>query len=172
MANICWFEMRIRGTKENCCAFANSGFFCNDIHVIDKRGTDDDFMIYVTGTCRWSIKRSLVNIQHGKSLAQKAKEFNIKIEAYGLCADGCCERFHYKEAEIIEERSMAAYYTADEWRELPISCEDRLQYQKGTSGNIYSLRGSFRENFRFETGAERPVFNFAMSFDELKGVKN
>lgn len=169
---ISWFEIRIRGTKEDCYAFINSGFFCSDMHVVDKRGANNDFMMYIAGICCWSIKRSLVNIQYGESLVQKAKRFNIEIEAYGLCADGCCERFRYKGSEIIEERSLPAYYTAEEWRELPISHEDRLQYRKGVFGNIYSLRGSFRENFRFETGAERPVFNFTMSFDDLKEVKN
>ena len=49
MANICWFEMRMRGTKENCYAMLNSDIPCYDAYVKAENGTESDYMMYIRG---------------------------------------------------------------------------------------------------------------------------
>ena len=67
MANICWFEMRVRGTKENCQEMFDSDIPCYDAYIDEEQGTDEDYMMYIKGECRWSVYGSMVNVDEDET---------------------------------------------------------------------------------------------------------
>ena len=172
MANICWFEMRLRGTEENCYALLNSGIPCNEAYVKAENGTDEDYMIYVSGNCRWSLTSSMMNEDCDETLAAKAQKYNVELEACGLSEDGGCERFHYKGAQVIKENNLAPYYTIDEIDEVELSPEEMAKYQKIEVHNIYALKEEFSEGFEYDEERGEPMFNFEMSFRDLPGFED
>lgn len=172
MANICWFEMRVRGTQENCYAMLNSGLQCEDAYVTAENGTDDDYMVYVSGNCRWDISSSMMNECKGETLAAKAQKYDVELEACGLSEDGGCERFHYKGSQVIKENNLASYYTIWDMEEVELSEEELAKYQKIEEQNIYALKEEFCENFVYDEERGQAIFNFEMSFKDLPGFED
>jgi hypothetical protein len=55
MANICEYCLKIKGKKEDCHLFLLSMPAYDDYNVIKEEGTDDDFILAATGTCKWDV---------------------------------------------------------------------------------------------------------------------
>lgn len=173
MANICWFEMRIRGNKENCYAMVNSDIPCYDAYVKAEKGTDADYMVYVRGECRWSVTESMVDVDEGSTLAAKAKKFSIELEVCGLDESGeISERFHYKGSEVITEKNLPSHLQAwvIEEGETELSEENLAKYEK--NGDVYLLKDEYSEKFEYDYDKDEAVFDFTMSFKDLPGFED
>lgn len=175
MANICWFEMRIRGTKENCYAMVNSDIPCYDAYIKAENGSEEDYMVYVRGECRWSVSGSMVDVDEDETLAAKAKKFNIELEVCGLDESGeISERFHYKGDEVIKECNLPSYLQA--WKveegEIELSEEDLAKYNKNEDNKVYILKDEYAEQFEFDYDRDEAVFTFSMSFRDLPGFED
>ena len=171
MANICWFEMRVRGTKENCQEMFDSDIPCYDAYIDEEQGTDEDYMMYIKGECRWSVYGSMVNVDEDETLAAKAKKFNIELEVCALDeSEEVHERFHYKGNEVIKENWLPSYLP--DWEieenEMGLSEEDIAKYEKNEEHEIYVLKSELTENFRYDYDEDKPVFDFVMSFADLE----
>lgn len=170
MANICWFEMRIRGTKENCYAMLNSGFSCYDMRVKAERGTESDYMMYIGGECRWSVTTSMVEVENGDTLAAKAAKFQLELEVCGLDESReSHERFHYIGDKVIKENNLPESLPAwgVESGDFGLSEEALQKYDKNEEQDMYVLREEFVEHFTFDYELDEAVFDFSMSFHDL-----
>ena len=174
MANICWFEMRMRGSKENCLAMLNSGIPCYDARVIAENGTEEDYMMYVRGECRWSVTGSMVNVDEGETLAAKAARFQLELEVCGLDETGeCPERFHYKGDQVLRENNLAPCLPicSVEDGDFALSEEELQKYDKDEDADMYVLKEEFAEHFTFDYERDEAVFDFTMSFRDLPGFE-
>lgn len=175
MANICWFEMRMRGTKANCHAMLNSGIPCYDAYVKAENGTENDYMVYVCGECRWSVTTSMVDVDEEETLAAKAAKFQLELEVCGLDeSEEISERFHYKGNDVITVNNLPSCLPAWEVEEdeCGLTEEELSKYTKDEESDMYILKEEFAENFSYDYEQEAPTFSFKMSFRDLPGFEN
>lgn len=174
MANICWFEMRMRGTKANCYAMLNSDIPCYDAYVSAENGTEEDYMMYVRGECRWSVTASMVDVEPTETLAAKAARFQLELEVCGLDeSEEVQERFHYKGDQTIKVNNLPSsvpVWMVDDG-ECELSEEDLLKYNKIEEHNMYVLKEEYMEHFTYDDEQGEAVFEFEMSFADLPGYE-
>jgi hypothetical protein len=174
MANICWFEMRIRGCKENCYAMVNSEIHCNDACAKAENGTDEDYMICMRGECRGSVWNNMMQVGEGETLYAKARKFNVELEVCGMDETSeVLEHYHYRGAEVLKENHLPPYLMAYEFdeNEIGLTPEDMAKYQKIEEQDVYVLKEEFTEHFEFDEESGEPVFHFEMSFRDLSGFE-
>ena len=175
MANLCWFEMRMRGTKANCYAMLNSGIPCYDAYVKAENGTENDYMMYVRGECRWSVTSSMVDVDEEETLAAKAAKYQLELEVCGLDeSEEIHERFHYKGDKVIKVNNLAQCLPVwgVEDGEFELTEEDLQKYRKVEEADMYVLKEEFAEHFRFDYELDEAVFDFTMSFCDLPGFED
>lgn len=173
MANICWFELRIRGSKKNCYDMLTTDIEtnCYEFDVMEERGTDDDYMMYISGECRWSVTDSLINVKEGQdTLADTAKKFQLELEICSIDeSQEVQEHFHYKGSEMIKANNLPfaiSFYTIEDG-EFEISEEDLSKYNKREDMGYYVLKEEFQEKISFDEDTGEIEFDFSMSFDDL-----
>ena len=170
MANICWFEMRMRGTKADCIAMGHSGIPCYDVRIVGEKGTEEDYMVYLLGECRWSVTSSMVDVDEEETLAAKAKKFNLELEVCGLDeSEECSEHFHYKGAEVIKENNLPPYIEAWEIEEGEVEFTEEELQKYTLQDDVYVLKEEFVEHFSFDYDLNEARFDFTMSFNDLLG---
>lgn len=169
MANICTFEMRIRGTKENCEKMINSDIPCYELYSVDEKGNDNDFMVYLEGECRWSVTGSMVNTDDGETLAAKAAKFNIELEVFGYdkSEPEWIEHYHYKGAEVLKEFALPTVIMGWNMDETDLTDEDKAKYDYNEEHEVYILKAEFAEKFEWDEDEEIMILSYEMSFDDL-----
>ena len=174
MSSICLFEMRLRGTKENCYAMVNSVIPCYDAYIYAEKGYSDDYMVYLRGACRYSVSGSMVYVNEDETLAAKAKKFNIELEVCGLNEEyeEIRDKYHYKGDKVIKEIYLPSYIEAWEIEEdeCELSEEELAKYEKNEECDVYVLKDEYDEQFEFDH-IGNPIFNFTMSFKDLSGFE-
>ncbi len=171
MANVCSFEMRIRGTKENCEKMIDSDMpSCYEFYRVEEQGTDNDYMVYLAGECRWSVTGSMVDTDEDNTLKAKAEKFNIEMEVFGydISEPEWVEHYHYKGAEVIKEFALPTVVMGWNMDEMDISDEDKTKYEYKEEHDVYILKEEFNEKFECYEAEEIMILSYDMSFDDLK----
>lgn len=167
MANICTFEMRIRGTKENCQKMMESDFpSCYEVYIISENGTDSDYMVCVEGECRWSVTGSMVNVTDDyDSLAEKAKKFDIELEIFGydLSEPEWVEHYHYKGDTCLKAFCLSPFFMEWELDEIELDESDLAKYDYLESEEVYVLRKEFNEKFTYDIEEGRMILDWEMN---------
>ena len=171
MANICWFEMRVRGTKTNCYEFFNSDIRCYEMNLSRTDGTEKDYMMYIRGECPGSVWGSMV-CNSDETLAEKAAKWNLELEVCGY-EDGCdtSERLHYKGTEVLKENILPFCLREWEFEEMGLPDTDLTKYEKDEERDMYFLKSEYAEHFAYDEEKGEAVFTFTMSFDDLRKQK-
>lgn len=55
MANVCEYHVRVKGKKNACYAFYGSMSVYDYKDIQEEHGTDDEYEMTFTGTCKWSV---------------------------------------------------------------------------------------------------------------------
>ena len=55
MANICEYKIIVKGKKNACYAFFGSMLSLDFKDIEEEKGTDDNFELFMHGTCKWSV---------------------------------------------------------------------------------------------------------------------
>ena len=55
MANICEYNVLVKGKKNGCYAFYGSMPVLDDIQILEEKGTDDNYEMRFNGDCKWSV---------------------------------------------------------------------------------------------------------------------
>ena len=173
MANICWFEMRVRGTKLNCRSMYSSGINCYNAVICAENGTKDDYMMYIRGETRWSVTSSMVAVD-GETLADKAEKYQLELEVCGLSEDEHSEHFHYIGSKCIKANHFDPCIPINVVEDglCNLSEEDLQKYNKVENENIYVLKDEFAEHFTFDYDKGKAVFDFTMSICNLPGFED
>lgn len=128
MANYCNYEIHIRGNKKSVL------FFCTTLPVLDnkqiiyEKGTDKDYIVWITGNCKWSLdhfceEKKNVTINLNKlnedslrdesigfdywylTMRQKSELFNLEILAHSWSDESEYDQFdHYKFGKLISSK--------------------------------------------------------------------
>ena len=169
MANICTFEMLIKGTKENCYNMLNSDIPCYEVYVTDEAGNDDDYMLCLEGECRWTVTGSMVNVDDDCTLAAKAKRFNIELEVFGYdkSEPEWIEHYYYKGEQCLKEYNLPPFLMGYNFDEVDLSDEDRAKYTYREEHNVYILGEEFAEKFEWDEEEERMILPYEMSFEDF-----
>lgn len=170
MANICTFEMRIRGTKENCQKMMESDFpSCYEIYTISQNGTDNDYMIYAAGECRWSVSGSMIYVTDNyDSLAEKAKKFDIELEIFGydLSEPDWVEHYHYKGDTCLKAFNLFPFFMEWELEEIDLEESDLAKYDHLESEQVYVLKDEFNEKFTYNAENDCMILDWEMEILE------
>lgn len=112
MPNLCCFEMRIRGKKEDCLKFLQKDNYEEENHFwrffnfdsIEELGDNEDYEIGIVGSCAWSLEVCCrnshpvdYNNEYGNKkdlFAENTKNFNLVMEVFSN-ESGCCFAEHY-----------------------------------------------------------------------------
>lgn len=175
MANICWFELRIHGNKKNCENMLESlaDIECYDMALISEQGTDEDYMIYLSGECPWDITSCMIDPHRVEDpLAEKAKRFDLEVEICSVDeSQEIREHFHYKGDRTIKSNNypFIIYFDAIEEGEVDISEEDlNTKYNKMEDDDCFILKEEYQENVSFDEDTGEIEFDFTISFNDLE----
>lgn len=107
MPNFCWYEMKIKGSKENCYrwlkkmkSYDEHNHFWrmfDPINIDDEGGTEYDYYMKFSGDCAWSLESCCRDSGYSGGVdlfAENTKDLQIKMEAYSS-EPGCCFQEHY-----------------------------------------------------------------------------
>lgn len=113
MANICWYQIRVRAKKENAYMFYYTTPEYNNKEIITEMGDKDDYTIIYKGDCKWSLnsycqeKENIekidvsnfikedfslsndVSVYWYHTLKNKSKMFECEIEVFSEYEDYC-----------------------------------------------------------------------------------
>lgn len=125
MANYCDYDMKIKGTKENCkkwlkkmsdCDEYNSFYGIFDAVVYDEGGTDESYYMYISGDCAWSLETCCRASGYSGGIdlfAENTLELSLIMEAWSTeIGWGFQEHYIYKHGQCIvdECRDYAEWY--------------------------------------------------------------
>lgn len=121
MANNCYFDMKVIGSKRNIKIFyeALPAYTDKDLTIAAQDlNADEDKIIeaYICGDCRWSIYSSMVDKERGYFLPAKTKELRLKVEVFSEESGmGFQEHFVFNQGtiEISEWEDYAEYWLGD-----------------------------------------------------------
>lgn len=98
MANHCYFEMRVKGTKANCEEFFQAmkgeGKYSGDkwenqgvgrvfdVDLINEGNTESDGYYFLSGDCAWSIETAMRNPNNPNNIAELSEHLELTIEAF------------------------------------------------------------------------------------------
>lgn len=169
MANVITFEMRIRGTKENCNKMLNSELNCYEWFVVAENGTSEDYMLYTEGECRWSVTGSLIDTDDDHTIATKAKDFNLEIEVVGYdkSEPEWIEHYHYKGTQCLRAYALVPYMQSWDLDESDLSDEDKQKYDFIEAHDVYVLKSQYAEKFKWDDENYIMIVDYIMSFDDL-----
>ena len=130
MANNCYFEMKIKGTKANCEAWykkmtsydeSNHLYRIFSADIYDEGGTDTNYYMCIAGDCAWSLEtccRASWYSEGEDLFAINTRDLNIVMEAYSS-EPGCAfqEHYIYDHGKCLKEECVdyrEVYYDTDE----------------------------------------------------------
>lgn len=170
MANICSFEMKVKGKKEDIEQFCKAMTYEGKIRIGGgaefQVSFEDDNVADLSGYCNWSIRSALIDRCSEKiadyeyiNLFEACKKWSLAMEVYSEeCGMAFQEHFVCNKGEILceecvdwHEYAIYEYKTKEEAeRDLEVEITDN----EWESGEEYIQRGGFEE------------WNFDLSFSE------
>ena len=160
MANNCAYDMKIIGSKASCLEWLrlmttstseNAFHRFYEAYVYDESGTEQDYCLYITGDCAWSL--DTCRSSSGKSelpdlFAFNSKRLGIIMEAWsaepGLCFQ---EHFIYDIGECKADECLEWEEFYWDKRECPTYAEYKQKYQdvppEDEFSDDYAERGGF-----------------------------
>lgn len=152
MANVCTFEMRVKGTKENCYAFFNSDIRCYEIFVTEEHGTDADFILCIAGECRYS-PSSMFNAD--TPVDQLAAQCNIELEIFGydISEPEWVEHYHFRGGECIYSFNLpTSIHDIEMLEEFDIDNPEEAaqKYKYIEQYDMYVLMEEYHEPFEWD----------------------
>ena len=127
MANICYYEIRVKGSKKSAEIFFRMMPAYNDRYIEYENGTDDDYTIMICGDCKWSLDSYCrddgnlsfnlddidekdienVNIERDDyylTIGRKSQILHLEIQAYSWSSDSDFAQFeHYVNGKLIKQ---------------------------------------------------------------------
>lgn len=133
MANNCWYNMRVVGTKADCyewlarlkhesdCGVPLGRFF--DADICGEAGTEQDYELDISGDCAWSVSGCRYDRRDGAdAFAANTKELNLQMEVWSEeCGCAFQEHIIYKYGDCITDNCV-------EWHDYCI--EDYNSYEE------------------------------------------
>lgn len=159
MANVCSFEMRIRGKKDNILAFIEHGLQgIYEAYIVRKIGTTEDYLVDVEGEGRWSVTGSMVNKDDGMSLAEQTKKYDLELEVFGYdkSEPEWIEHYHFKNGETLHEYNLPP--CASEESDVDLS-----KYNYNKEYDIYVIKPECEEPYNWDEENEKMICDFRMS---------
>ncbi len=164
------FMMRVRGKKADCDLFL-SQLNAFNMETDEKRGNDDDTMIYLHGRCESSVQDSMV-ARAEKPLSVWANDHSLEIEVFGYDEEEPVgvQHYHYKGPQCIKAFALPSYFELDEeYRDSFIeNSEDAQYYDWDEENECFELKPEFEEHWHWNDDEYRMEVDFTMSFDDLK----
>ena len=81
MANICTFEMKVKGKKEDTYSFTKQ-LECYSVNVSEK-SMDTEVLLHIKGECPWNVTRCMVSVDKSATLRTMSEKYNLEIEVFG-----------------------------------------------------------------------------------------
>lgn len=130
MANVCDYKMVVKGRKSSCYAFVAGQNWLDYKEIEYEEGTDEDYEVYFTGTCKWSVDaycgeytdscpvkipdnlKTKAEVDEwcsetfhaGYNVKSRSKMFSVDVQCNSRCTEGDPETayyIHYKNGEAF-----------------------------------------------------------------------
>lgn len=87
MANICDFDMYVRGERAAIAAFIEKAADCAiyEFSADEQWRKEDESIVYLYGSCKWSVQSAMLDMNDG--LAEVAGELSLAVEVWSSEAD-------------------------------------------------------------------------------------
>lgn len=147
MANICTFEMRIKGSKNACLDFFNADFPCYERWTIGEYGDNDPFILYAGGECRYDLH----SMDKGdETIAQLAARMGVELEIFGydMSEPEWIQHFHYSGGKCLHAFDLPT--VVNDLEEMKIPQEDMAKYEYREQFDLYVLKNEFNEDFEWD----------------------
>lgn len=170
MANICTYEMRIRGKKDDCYEMAETGLRKTyDYGYSIEDGTDADFILGIMGECPTSVNHSFIEDFQSddfedQTLIEKSKLLNLEIEVigYDLSEPYWFEHYHYKKGEALHENCCSPIiYKAQAEYEMS---EDNYPYEDGYEEYKQDYLDNLAQRYTFDN--EKDIYVIKEEYSE------
>ena len=154
MANVCTFELHLRGSRSNVLALVGELNGIYDLTEQSWQGSDEDGISYLKGECRWSVCTSMIETDRPIGLLSEELQVELEIYGYDLSQPDIYEHYHYKSGECIvymEEGYTAPYEVpGGAWwddREQTVRCAFRLTMETIGGEEVPGDYDPFLDNF-------------------------
>lgn len=148
MANVCSFEMRLRGTKEACFAVLNADFPSYYRGTCGEYGTEDDFVLCVVGECRYDLH----SMDKGEeTIREIARRLGVELEMFGydISEPDWIQHFHYSsDGKVLHSFDLPT--TVQDLEEFEIPESEHHKYTFNEDFEIYVLRPEHMEDFDWD----------------------
>ncbi len=163
MANVCTFEMRIKGRKDACYEMFNADFPSYDRGVAGEYGADDDFILCAFGECRYDVR----SMNKGdETLREIAKRLGVELEiiGYDISEPEWIQHYHYKGDEVLYSFDLPP--VVFDLEEMEIPAEDRDKYKFEEVPELYILKPEFMEEFEWDEYEETMNVSWRIAIPE------
>jgi len=160
MANVGSFEMRIKGTKQNCLDFFNADFPCYEKWTCGESGNDNNFTLCAGGECRYDLH----SMDKGEmTLCQLTAKFGVELEIFGydMSEPEWIQHFHYRNGECLHAFDLPV--TAHDLEEMEISDKDAVKYDYKEEFGFYVLKNEYNEEFEWDDDEQVMTLPWIMS---------
>lgn len=164
MANICTFEMRVRGSKAACLEMLNADFPSYDRGTCGEYGTDEDFTLCIFGECRYDLH----SMDKGDETVQEiACRLGVELEMFGydMSEPEWIQHFHYsKDGECLHAFDLPT--VVQDLEEFEIPEEDHHKYNFIDEHEMYVLKPEFQEEFDWDEDEQVMTLPWRMAIPE------
>ena len=101
MANVCTFELHLRGSRPGVLALVEELQGVYDVTEQSWQGSDEDGVSYLRGECRWSVETSMIDTQRPLGLLAEEHGVELEIFGYDLSAPETFEHYHYRSGDCL-----------------------------------------------------------------------
>lgn len=164
MANICTFEMRVRGTKEACYQMLNADFPSYDRDTCGEYGSDGAYTLCIFGECRYDLH----SMDKGEeTLREIAQRLGVEVEIFGydMSEPEWVQHFHYScDGQVLHAFDLPT--TVQDLEEFEIPEEDHSKYDFNEDFEIYVLRPEFNEEFDWDEDGQVMILPWRIAIPE------
>ncbi len=147
MANICYYKIKVKGSRKSCYKLIDMmPVYSGEIVIIDELGSDKDYSLIFEGSCKNEIdaytkkhknisslsKDKINNIKDGDyldyPLSEKSLLLKVEILCNTLSEDGFNKYFHYNKGNSIKDKCPDELEISFDSLEYDIDNQSNSQY--------------------------------------------
>ena len=164
MANVCTFEMRVKGTKAACFAMLNADFPSYDRGTRGEYGNDECFTLCIFGECRYDLH----SMDKGEeTIREIAARLGVELEIFGydMSEPEWIQHFHYShDGRVLHAFDLPT--TVQDLEEFEIPESDHGKYDFNEDFEIYVLKPEFQEDFEWDEDEQVMILPWRVTLPE------
>ncbi len=164
MANVCSFEMKIRGQRDAIISLLEQ-IRCYDVSISDEKETESGLLVDAYGECRYGVYPCMIDEENEKTLSQLSEELSLEVEIFGydISEPEWIEHYYYKNGELLHKYNLPCVIFPGDLEDCDEDdMPDLSKYEFIEGPNLYSLLDEFMEPFEWDQDEEKMHVTYIM----------